>query len=79
MLYIIGDIVPFEICNMLPLTVAIVSEEVIEKSQKTVVKVIRIIPLGLKTKRKLLQMLPRPLPQRGEILSKLIASSAVKK
>ena len=39
MLYIIGRIVTFEICNMLQLTVAIGSEEVTENQQKSVIVV----------------------------------------
>ena len=34
MLYIIGDLVPFEICNMLPLIEEIAFEEVIEGQTK---------------------------------------------
>ena len=39
MLYKIGRIVTFEICNMLQLTVAIGSEEVTENQQKSVIVV----------------------------------------
>ena len=65
MLYKIGRIVTFEICNMLQLTVAIGSEEVTENQQKSVIVVqletttTQISHLGPKMTRKhRLPMLP---------------------
>ena len=85
MLYKIGRIVTFEICNMLQLTVAIGSEEVTENQQKSVIVVqletttTQISHLGPKMTRKhRLPMLPQPLLQRGETLSKFSTSSALK-
>ena len=83
MLYKIGRIVTFEICNMLQSTVAIGSEEVTENQQKSVIVVpveTTTMPMiGPKIKRKhRLPMLPQQLPQRGETLSKFSASSALK-
>ena len=86
MLYIIGRIVTFEICNMLQLTEAIGFEEVTEKRLKSVIaspitpRAISIAHLEEMTKRRsLLLMLPNPFLQRGEVSSKLLAFSALKK
>ena len=53
MLYIIGRIVTFEICNMSQLTVGIGSEEVTKNQQKIIIvlqirpRAISTLPLGL--------------------------------
>ena len=82
MLYKIGRIVTFEICNMLQLTVAIGSEEVTENQQKSVIVVqleTTAMPISPRMTRKYrLPMLPWPLLQRGETLSKFSTSSALK-
>ena len=84
MLYIIGRIVTFEICNMSQLIVEIDSEEVTKNHQMIVIvlqirpRAISTLPLGLgMKKRPQLLTLPKPLPQQGEILSKFSVRSAL--